>query len=204
MKAIKLAWGGIKFAAKWVGSLGLVSSGIGLVTSFVFPGWGTLAQMVLGSIVTAAKWIWSQFAKACAECLANPRVFIVIGIAFLIGRCFGIGIGYDQGKGDLDTYRQEAIVYQQQADATADAAKQAKAAAEAAERAKIAAEEAKAAADQKAASTAAELDAAKAAATKAAADKAIRQRSSRTGRATSKAKSSSNDLLPWISDLFRT
>jgi len=193
----KLIWGGIVLGAGKIGLVGLMTKGLGLATSIAFPGWGALLQIVLGGIGSAFGFVFDQIRKALGECLANPRVFIVIGFAFALGHWHGYDGGYSQGAGDLETYKQEALAYQKQADQTADAARAAKNAAEKAEAAKIAAEHAKAEADKKVASTAADLEAAKAA--------AKRQRSSRSRRVvSSRTKSSSNDLLPWLTDLFGT
>jgi hypothetical protein len=163
MKALaKLIWGGITLAAGKIGLVGLITKGIGFATSFAFPGWGALLQLVLSGIVTAVKFLLGQIRIALAECVANPRVFIVIGFAFALGHWHGFDNGYGQGEGDLETYKQEAVVYQKQADIIAADAKSAKEAAEKAEAEKIASEKAAADAAAKAKKAEDELAATKA------------------------------------------
>lgn len=131
---------------KWAAKLGLSA----------LPG-GNSVMVALGAAGGALRWIWDQFLEAAADCLKNPRVFMVIGLALVIGNWHGHKVGYDQGAGDLKTYIQTAEIYQQQADATAEQAKAARLAAEKAEQAKIAAEKLKVAADKRAEAAAAEL-----------------------------------------------
>jgi hypothetical protein len=129
------------------------------------PGGSIIASFLSGASAVFG-FLFEQISKAFADCLKNPRVFIVIGIALAAGNWYGWGNGYQQGKGDLETYKQEAIVYQRQADETAAAAKVAKESAMKAEAAKIASEKAKAEADKKAAVAQAEAAAQKAEADK--------------------------------------
>lgn len=136
----------LKFLLTWAGRLGLTA----------LPG-GNLLWTAVSAAGGALKWLWGQFLQGLADCLANPRVFMVVGLALVVGNWHGHKIGYEQGAGDLKTYIQTAEIYQQQADATADQAKAARLAAEKAEQAKIAAETLKAEADRKAAAAAAEL-----------------------------------------------
>jgi len=157
-----------------IGLSGLLKTGI----SFAFPGWGKLLTMCFDGIVALFSVVFDQLRKAFADCLKNPRVFIVIGIALAAGNWYGWGNGYKQGEGDLETYKQQAIVYQQQADQNADAAKAAKEAAKKAEAAKIASEKAKAEADKKAAVAQAD----------AAAQKAEAEKAKATVKATSKLR----------------
>ncbi|HML30104.1 MAG TPA: hypothetical protein PKE16_14980, partial [Hyphomicrobium sp.] len=189
-----VAKGGLWVVGK-IGLSGLLKTGL----SFTFPGWGTLLSMLLGGIQSAAAFVLDQLSKSVADCVKNPRVGIIIGIALVAGNWYGWNNGHKQGAGDLETYKQEAVVYQQQADATAAAAKTAKEKAEAAERAKIAAE-------QQASSTAAALAEAKATAdanakaladAKAAAAKPKRTRSSTSSR----AKKTVDPWSAWVTQI---
>ncbi|WP_409560178.1 hypothetical protein [Hyphomicrobium sp. MC8b] len=186
-----IAKGGLWVIGK-IGLSGLLKTGL----SFTFPGWGTLLSMLIGGIQTAAAFVWEQLSKAIADCVKNPRVGIIIGIALVAGNWYGWNNGHKQGEGDLETYRQEAVVYQQQADATAAAAKAAKEKAEAAELAKIAAE-------KKASSATSELAEAKATAeanAKALADaKAATAKSKRT-RST-RAKKTVDPWSAWVTQI---
>lgn len=165
----------IKLAAK----LGLSALPGGNIVAAIF----SAASSVLGFVL-------EQISKAFADCLKNPRVFIVIGIALAAGNWHGWGNGYKQGEGDLETYKQQAIVYQQQADQNADAAKAAKEAAKKAEAAKIASEKAKAEADKKAAVAQADAAAQKAEAEKA---KATVKATSRLRSAARRARTATTD-----------
>lgn len=186
----------LKFIISKIGLSGLLKTGI----SFAFPGWGKLATMFFDGIVAAVGFLFDQLQKAFADCLKNPRVFIVIGIALAAGNWYGWGNGYQQGQGDLETYKQEAIVYQKQADETAAAAKVAKESAMKAEAAKIASEKAKAEADKKAAVAQAEAATQKAEAEKA---KATVKAAAKVKSVARRARKATSDALSDITAQIR-
>ena len=117
--------------------LGAIGARLGGLVAF--PGAGLLGAF-FEPILIFVKAALRQLKLAIDDTLKNPRVFIVIGLTIVIVNYFSWHRGFDQGKGDLNTYRREAKVYQQQADANAEAALVAGRLAEDAERKRIMAE----------------------------------------------------------------
>lgn len=163
------------------------------------PGGGLVASLLSGASAVFG-FLFEQISKAFADCLKNPRVFIVIGIALAAGNWYGWSNGYAQGEGDLETYKQQAVIYQKQADETADAAKAAKEAAKKAEAAKIASEKAKAESDKKIAAAEAEAATQKAEAEKA---KATIKASTKIRAAARRARRAATGALSDIPTLIR-
>ena len=91
-------------------------------------------------VLAGVKALFRQVVIGFKECVLNPRVFIIVGLACLGAHWRGYDVGYGSGKGDLDTYRKSAEILAATADRNASAAMSAGRAAEKAERALILAE----------------------------------------------------------------
>lgn len=115
-------------------------------------GGGGLIRTILSAIGVVLK----QLVLMVRDCFLNPRVWLALGLALLGGMALGRHFTWEQANADANTLRQEAEIWNAQADASASAATTAAHAAVEAEQAKIAAE--KRADDIIAAAQAAEQD----------------------------------------------